>query len=286
MSRRLQRLRQRGGEGVEIGLPTHGDPDAAVLRRNGRLEPVTWDDAFRAIAEKMRGLDGSRFAAIAGDLAAAEEMFALKALSEQLGSPNIDCRQDGAKLDPGHGRASYLFNATIEGIDRADAILLIGTNPRHEAPVLNARILKRWRQSQGHVPIGLIGTQADLTYPYEHLGGGPEAVLDVPGDEDPAVERTPEDVLGEGAHGLGVVRLAPVAVDARMAGAAQLRARPLGNGVSGGRGGRLLLGGPEHEDEDRDEQRGKSEPGHASGPPSRRRSGACAPSRAARRART
>ena len=150
--------------------------DRPYLRRNGRLEAVTWDEAFRAIAEVLRELDGERFAAIAGDLAAAEEMFALKLLAGQLGSPNIDCRQDGAKLDPERGRATYLFNATIEGIDHADAILLIGTNPRHEAPVLNARILKRWRQIQGKLPLGLIGTQADLTYAYEHLGAGPETL--------------------------------------------------------------------------------------------------------------
>jgi NADH-quinone oxidoreductase subunit G len=150
--------------------------DRPYLRRNGRLEAVTWDEAFRAIAEVLRELDGERFAAIAGDLAAAEEMFALKLLAGQLGSPNIDCRQDGAKLDPERGRVTYLFNATIEGIDHADAILLIGTNPRHEAPVLNARILKRWRQIQGKLPLGLIGTQADLTYAYEHLGAGPETL--------------------------------------------------------------------------------------------------------------
>src|SRR6187431_2558482 len=83
--------------------------DRPYLRRNGRLEAVTWDEAFRAIAERLSGLDGKRFAAIAGDLAAAEEMFALKALAEQLGSPNIDCRQDGAKLDPSLGRTTYLF---------------------------------------------------------------------------------------------------------------------------------------------------------------------------------
>ena len=145
---------------------------------DGRLEPVTWDDAFRTIAEKLRGLDGKRFAAIAGDLAAAEEMFALKALTERLGSPNIDCRQDGAKLDPALGRATYLFNATVAGIEQADAILLIGTNPRLEAPVLNSRILNRFRQTQGRLPIGLIGTQADLTYAYEHLGAGPETLAE------------------------------------------------------------------------------------------------------------
>ena len=163
--------------------------DRPYLRRNGKLEPVTWDDAFRAIAERLRGLDGKRFAAIAGDLAAAEEMFALKLLAGQLGSPNIDCRQDGAKLDPALGRATYLFNATVEGIEQADAVLLIGTNPRVEAPVLNARILKRFRQMQGHLPIGLIGTQADLTYAHEHLGAGPETLAKLASGAHPFLEK-------------------------------------------------------------------------------------------------
>ena len=94
--------------------------DRPYVRRNGKLELASWDEAFSVIAGKLKGLDGERFAAIAGDLAAAEEMFALKLLADQLGSPNIDCRQDGAALDPAHGRASYLFNSTIAGIDQAD----------------------------------------------------------------------------------------------------------------------------------------------------------------------
>lgn len=155
--------------------------DRPYVRRNGRLEAVTWDAAFGVIAAKLKGLDGKSFAAIAGDLAAAEEMFALKVLAEGLGSPNLDCRQDGAKLDPALGRATYLFNATVEGIEQADAILLVGTNPRTEAPVLNSRILKRWRQTQGRLPVGLIGEPADLTYSYEHLGGGPETLAKLAG---------------------------------------------------------------------------------------------------------
>ncbi|MGA7545944.1 MAG: NADH-quinone oxidoreductase subunit NuoG, partial [Methyloceanibacter sp.] len=123
--------------------------DQPYVRRQGRLEPTTWDDAFRVITEKLKGLDGTRFAVIAGDLAAAEEMFALRLLAEQLGSPHIDCRQDGAKLNPALGRATYLFNATIRGIADAEAVLLVGTNPRSEAAVLNARIRERWRQTQG-----------------------------------------------------------------------------------------------------------------------------------------
>ena len=98
------------------------------------------------MAAKLKAAKPERIGAIAGDLAGAEEMFALKDLLARLGSRNFDCRQDGAKLDPRLGRASYLFNTTIEGIEQADAILLVGTNPRLEAAVLNARIRKRWRQ--------------------------------------------------------------------------------------------------------------------------------------------
>ena len=153
--------------------------DRPYVRRDGKLEPTSWDEAFRVITGKLKGLDGKRLGAIAGDLAACEEMFALKLLAERLGSPNIDCRQDGAKLDPTLGRATFVFNSTIEGIDRADAFLVVGTNPRREAPVLNARILKRIRQSQARPPVGLIGEEADLTYAYDYLGAGPETLAKV-----------------------------------------------------------------------------------------------------------
>jgi NADH-quinone oxidoreductase subunit G len=191
--------------------------DRPYVRRDGRLEPASWDEAFHAIAKRLKGLDGNRFAAIAGDLAGAEEMFALKALTEQLGSPNIDCRQDGAALDPALGRASYVFNATVQGVDQADAILLIGTNPRLEAPVLNARIRKRWRQMQGHLPIGFIGAPADLTYAYDHLGAGPETLAKLASGAHPFLEKAkgaerPLVIIGQAAltraDGEGVLALA------------------------------------------------------------------------------
>ena len=153
--------------------------DRPYLRRDGRLRPATWEDAFSAIATRLKNKDGQRFAAIVGDLAAAEEMFALKDLAGRLGSPHTDCRQDGARHDPGAGRAGYLFNSGIEGIEEADAILLVGTAPRGEASVLNARIRKRWRR--GDVAIGLIGAEADLTYDYDYLGAGPETLHELAG---------------------------------------------------------------------------------------------------------
>ena len=95
--------------------------DRPYVRSNGRLEPATWTEAFGAIGEKVGAGSANRMAAIAGDLAGVEEMFALKTLMDSFGSPHIDCRQDGTKLDPKRGRASYIFNAGIAGIDRADA---------------------------------------------------------------------------------------------------------------------------------------------------------------------
>ena len=151
--------------------------DRPYIRKDGRLEPAGWDEALAAVAAKLKSAKPERIGAIAGDLAGAEEMFALGDLFRRLGSRNLDCRQDGARLDPRLGRASYLFNATIAGLERADAILLVGTNPRLEASVLNIRIRKRWRQ--GGLAVGLIGERADLTYPYDYLGAGPQTLRDV-----------------------------------------------------------------------------------------------------------
>ena len=151
--------------------------DQPYLRKNDRLVPASWSAAFAAIAGKMKTVQAERIGAIAGDLAAVEEMFALKQLTGLIGSANIDCRQDGMVLHPQWGRASYLFNATIAGIEAADALLIIGANPRREAAVLNARIRKRWRI--GNFPIGLIGEKADLTYNYDYLGAGPETLAEV-----------------------------------------------------------------------------------------------------------
>ena len=122
-----------------------------------------WTEAFAAIAAKVKAAQPERIGAIAGDLAARRGDVRAQGADERgSASANIDCRQDGAALDPAWGRASYLFNATIAGIEQADALLIIGANPRREAPVLNARIRKRWRT--GNLPIGVIGEKADLTY--------------------------------------------------------------------------------------------------------------------------
>ena len=141
----------------------------------GRLRPTTWPEAFAAIAARLNGVAGDRIGAIAGDLCDAESMMALKDLLASLGSHNLDCRQDGAQLDASR-REFYLFNSTIAGIDAADAILLIGTNPRREAPILNARIRKRFLATAGHIPIAMIGEAADLTYNCAQLGNDPTLI--------------------------------------------------------------------------------------------------------------
>ncbi len=141
--------------------------DRPYLRENGRLRPASWAEAFRAISTRVKAAKPEKIGALAGDLATLEEMFAIHSLMAKLGSGNIDARQDGAAVDGSAGVASFIFNPGIAGIEQADAILIIGSNPRKEAAVLNARIRKRYRR--GGVKIAVIGEKLDLTYPYEHL---------------------------------------------------------------------------------------------------------------------
>lgn len=176
--------------------------DRPYVRVGGRLQPASWAEAFAAIAAKVAATPAARIGAIAGDFASVEELFALKALMTSLGVANIDARPAGSALDPSLGRASYLFNPTIAGIEDADAILIIGSNPRKEAAVLNARIRKRWRA--GNVAIGLIGEAADLTYKYDYLGAGAESLAALLGGdgafaEKLAAAKKPLVIVGEGA---------------------------------------------------------------------------------------
>jgi NADH-quinone oxidoreductase subunit G len=151
--------------------------DQPYVRENGQLRPASWHEAFNTIANKVARQNPKRIGALVGDLAAVEEIFALKDLMTRLQVNNLDCRKYGSELDPARGRASYLFNASIAGIDNADALLIVGSNPRKEAAILNARIRKRWRA--GKFPIGVIGPKVDLTYTYDYLGAGPETLADI-----------------------------------------------------------------------------------------------------------
>ena len=149
--------------------------DTPYVRTGKDLHPTSWENAFATIAKQLKGQSGDTIAALAGDMACAEGMFALKALMAQLGAPHLDCRQDGAQISG--PRANYLFNSTIAGIEQADALVIIGANPRIEAPVLNARIRKRF--VAGDFPIGLVGADVDLTYDVTHLGQGPETLSEL-----------------------------------------------------------------------------------------------------------
>ncbi|AKI00371.1 NADH-quinone oxidoreductase, chain G [Hoeflea sp. IMCC20628] len=180
--------------------------DRPYVRRNGKLEVASWGEAFAAIGMAVSAAAPDRIGAIAGDLATVEEMYALKTLMGSLGSANIDCRQDGAALDPTLGRASYIFNPTIEGIEDCDAVLIIGSNPRREAAILNARLRKRWRMSE--LPIGLIGEPADLRFGHEYLGAGPETLAGlVDGSNKFAAKlkraKKPMIIIGQGALARG-----------------------------------------------------------------------------------
>ena len=145
--------------------------DKPYIRENGNLRQAGWDEALALVAEKLKG-DPGEIAAIAGDLCEAESMKALKDLMNSLGVKNLDCRQDGSVL--GGERSTYLFNTTIEGLEQADALLIIGANPRLEAPLINTRIRKRWLT--GALDVAVIGEPADLTYTYDHLGTSPQDI--------------------------------------------------------------------------------------------------------------
>jgi NADH-quinone oxidoreductase subunit G len=176
--------------------------DRPYLRgADGRLHPASWNDAFDAIAKVMKKARPAQMGAIAGDQVDAEALFALKSLFDKIGSPHIDCRQDGAKLNA-RQRSSYLFNSTIEGIDTADALLIVGSNPRIEAPVMNARIRKRYLNNR--IPVAHLGPEAELTYPVSYLGDEIDVLTKIAAGKHPFAKimksaKRPMIIVGMGA---------------------------------------------------------------------------------------
>jgi NADH-quinone oxidoreductase subunit G len=160
----------------------HRRLDRPYVRRGGKLVEADWREALDLVADRLKGTPGERIAAIAGDLCDAEAMYALKELLGGLGTTSLDCRQDGAKVDAAT-RGGYLFNTTIAGIDEADACLLIGCDPRWEAPIINARLRKRYLV--GGFKVAAIGPALNLTFPVEMLGEGGDTLA----------------ALGQGDHG-------------------------------------------------------------------------------------
>ncbi len=176
--------------------------DRPYVRRDGKLRPASWDEAFSAIRERVAAVRGERIAAVVGDQCDAEAMVALKDLLNGLGSSRVECRQDGAALDASV-RGAYLFNAGVAGIDTADVILLVGSNPRIEAPVLNARIRRRYLT--GRARIAVIGAdEGDLTYPVARLGTGAAALAELAAGQGTFAgvlkgAKNPMIVVGQGA---------------------------------------------------------------------------------------
>ncbi|WP_422072795.1 NADH-quinone oxidoreductase subunit NuoG [Tranquillimonas rosea] len=164
--------------------------DRPYVRKDGKLKPATWPEALAAAAEAMKG---KTVAGLIGDLAPAEATFALKQLVEGQGG-RVECRTDGAALPAGN-RSGYVGTASIEDIDHARNILMIGTNPRAEAPVLNSRVRKAWLYG---ADVTLVGEPVDLTYGYIHAGAAMSDLGDTPLTK--GTEEAPSMVIvGQGA---------------------------------------------------------------------------------------
>jgi NADH-quinone oxidoreductase subunit G len=152
--------------------------DRPWVRRDGQLQPASWDEAFAAIADRLQGASGDEVAAVAGDLQDLESIFALRKLLQSFGSTLHECRQDGARFDVS-SPAAYRFNPTIAGLETAPAILLVGTNPRWEAPLVNTRIRKAVKAG---ARVFRIGPAVDLTYPVSELGNDLSVLGKLPKD--------------------------------------------------------------------------------------------------------
>ncbi len=168
------------------------------IKKDGKLAKASWEEAYDLIKEKLKLLQGKEMAAIAGDLIDVESMYALRDLMKKLGCKNIDCRQNKEKIE-GKNRADYLFNTTIAGIEESDFCLIIGSNPRKEAAVLNARIRKSFLKD---MKVALIGPRFDLTYDYEYLGEELKILEEILAGKHPIVNvikqaKKPMLILGE-----------------------------------------------------------------------------------------
>lgn len=172
--------------------------DTPMVKENGTFVPVTWEAALKKIAEKMGSTSGDKMKAVVGDLADCESIMALKDLMNQAGCENLECRQDGAEL-VADLRGGYLLNTGLQDSEQTDCVLLVGTNPRHEAPLFNTRLRKSVLHKD--IDIGYIGPAVDLTYGIDHLGNGTATLAklakgDHPFCEQLAAAEKPMVVLG------------------------------------------------------------------------------------------
>ncbi|WP_151718010.1 NADH-quinone oxidoreductase subunit NuoG [Gemmobacter serpentinus] len=165
--------------------------DTPYIRENGRLRRAGWGEALAVAASAMKG---KKITGLVGDLVPVEAAYSLKTLVESLGG-TVECRVDGAKLPAGN-RAAYVGTAAIEDIDTAARIVLVGTNPRLEAPVLNARIRKAWARG---AQVALIGQPVDLTYDYDHLGADRAALTKLVAGAEAQEGKPALVIIGQGA---------------------------------------------------------------------------------------
>ena len=174
--------------------------DKPYLRENGKLRQVSWKKAIDVASDKLLNTNPEKIASITGDLVSIECIYSIKKLMDSIKSPNTECRQDGSKING--GREKWLFNSKLSGIDLSDGCLLIGTNPRIEAALINSRIVRKSKEKNYY--IGLLGNKSELHYNYDYLGDDPSTIYDLIDNNNPFCEKLSEMnkpimIIGQGA---------------------------------------------------------------------------------------
>ena len=174
--------------------------DKPYLRIDGKLKKISWEKALDVASKRLSNSKPEKIASIIGDLASIESIYALKKLMDLIKSPNTECRQDGSKI--GGGRERWLFNSKLSGIDESDGCLLIGTNPRIEAAIINSRLIRKSKEN--NYSIGLLGSKVDLNYNYKFLGDDPAIIYDLihgksPFNKNLSKMNKPLMIIGQGA---------------------------------------------------------------------------------------
>ena len=174
--------------------------DKPYLRENGKLRQVSWKKAIDVASDKLLNTNPKKIASITGDLVSIESIYSIKKLMDSIKSPNTECRQDGSKING--GREKWLFNSKLSGIDVSDGCLLIGTNPRIEAALINSRIVRKSKEK--NYSVGLLGNKSELNYNYDYLGDDPSIIYDLSDNKSPFCEKLSEMnkpimIIGQGA---------------------------------------------------------------------------------------
>ena len=174
--------------------------DKPYLRENGKLRQVSWKKAIDVASDKLLNTNPKKIASITGDLVSIESIYSIKKLMDSIKSPNTECRQDGSKING--GREKWLFNSKLSGIDVSDGCLLIGTNPRIEAALINSRIVRKSKEK--NYSVGLLGNKSELNYNYDYLGDDPSIIYDLIDNKSPFCEKLskmnkPIMIIGQGA---------------------------------------------------------------------------------------